>query len=319
MTVRHELLGGVNGPSWQELREASVMQRARLSGKTPNHRKYLDAIDKSVVTICVGPAGTGKTWMACGKAAQHLRDGKIDRIILSRPLVECGEKMGFFPGDPNEKAAPFVEQMMDAFADHLDKRELEVFQAQKKLIVIPLALMRGRSLPNSVLILDEAQNATKKQLRMFLTRFGKNSKVIINGDHTQSDLPEIECAEGVPLFNIIERFEGRQSFTSKPISIVRMTKADIVRHPLIQWIDETITGDYQDIEQESQQWETCRCPNCNEQLWFVGFSPDEDDTVVSCWGCQSTIEVLDEHGEFDPIGIDCDEDEKRRPTYPQHG
>lgn len=309
MVRHHDLQGGVNTP-WQELREVSVLNRRRLTPKTANQGKYLAAIDRSVVTLCVGPAGTGKTWLACGKAVELLRAGKVDQIVISRPLVQCDEDTGFLKGDLAEKTDPFVQPMLDAFADHLDRRELGEFFARGVIKTLPLALMRGRSLPKSFIILDEAQNATARQLRMFLTRFGVGSKVVLNGDHTQSDLV---LPTGVPLFNAIQKMEGRGSLRNQPISIVRLTRADIVRHPFIQWLDETLTGDYveDDLKQEARAWETCRCPRCSEQLWF----PGDEDLVVECWSCKEWVEGFNEAGEFDPVGVDKESGVKPGRTY----
>ncbi len=209
---------------------------SKVSGKTANHKKYLEAIDKSTITFCLGPAGTGKTWMSCGRAIEMLQAGQVDRVVVTRPMVSCGEDLGFLPGDISGKIGPFVQPAFDAFGDFLSKEELEKFITKKAIHVVPLAVMRGLTFKNAVVILDEAQNATFPQLRMLLTRFGASSKVIINGDPTQSDLNSSEC----PLMRVIHRLQANAELPDKPISIIRMGREDTMRHELIQWLDEVL-------------------------------------------------------------------------------
>jgi phosphate starvation-inducible PhoH-like protein len=209
---------------------------SKISGRTPNHKRYLEAIDKSTITFCLGPAGTGKTWMSCGRAIEMLQAGQVERVVVTRPMVSCGEELGFLPGDIGGKISPFVQPAFDAFGDHLSKEEIDKYVSKKAIYVVPLAVMRGLTFKRSIVILDEAQNATFPQLRMLLTRFGEHSKVVINGDPTQSDLSATEC----PLMRVIDRLQARPELDDKPISIVTMGREDVMRHELIQWLDEVL-------------------------------------------------------------------------------
>jgi len=254
-------LEDLNPRPWQDLRDEAVQadveaKRVKAKGMTKNQSKYLNAIETSTVTICLGPAGTGKTYLACGRAAEMLRQGKVERIVITRPLVECDEEVGILPGDLSEKVGPFIQPMMDAFGDFLFPREIKDFIKEGKLLVVPLALMRGRTFKNAFVILDEAQNATFGQLRMFLTRFGLNSKVVINGDHTQSDLRD----NHVPLIEVVRKLARQPDIKYQPISIVRMYAEDIVRHAFIRWIDEALTGEKP--KQEGRQVESSRSIDC---------------------------------------------------------
>src|SRR5262245_35799245 len=194
--------------TWQDMRDASVMQRLaahqrRVTPITPNHSEYLRAIDTAKAVVCTGPAGTGKTYMACGKAVEYLRTGRVGHIVLTRPLVECDEEAGFLPGDLWEKIQDMMRPTLDALEEFMGPGELEQMRRDGRLLVIPMGKMRGRTLKHAFVILDEAQNATYRQLRMFLTRFGQGSKMVVCGDHTQSDLP---YHGGNSLLEVIERF-----------------------------------------------------------------------------------------------------------------
>lgn len=226
---------------WRVLRDncledilADRRRQEKLKPLTRNQEIYFKAVETSTVTICVGPAGTGKTYMACGIAAEMLKDGRIDRIVLARPLLACDEELGFLKGGLEEKVGPYVVPMLDAFDNFFTSRELVRHVEQETIEVCPLAIMRGRTFRRAVVILDEAQNATFGQLRMFLTRFGEGTRVVVCGDATQSDLPP---RHGSPLVNVIDRLWGHPD-----IAVVRLTRDDVVRHGLIQWIDERLAG-----------------------------------------------------------------------------
>ena len=193
--------------------------------KTEGQRRFVDAIENHTLTFGIGPAGTGKTFLAMVMAIRALRAREISKIVLSRPAVEAGEKLGFLPGDFKEKVDPYLRPLYDAMAELLDDGTTAKFIERGTIEVAPLAYMRGRTLADAFVILDEAQNATREQLKMFLTRLGANSRMVVNGDVTQIDLPR-GVASGltdVPrLFSDID-----------DIAIVELNEADVVRHPLI--------------------------------------------------------------------------------------
>ncbi len=285
---------------WKDQRDEDVQQRipiVRVTGKTKNHQAYLKAIDTSVVTIVTSRAGTGKSWMACGRAIEMLLAGKVKRIVVTRPMVQCDEELGILPGDVNDKTGPYIQPLMDAFGDFIGAKELAKLCEAGIIETVPLAFMRGRSFKDAFIILDEAQNATYSQLRMFLTRFGLNSKVVINGDISQSDLKIGRC----PLLDVIDNFKHQPDFSKKPISIVTMgDPADIMRHPFLQWIDEALLSPN---KQESSihppiSCVSIHCPSCKETLWF---EDRLDIEFISCWQCLGTIEIVDEDGnDIDP-------------------
>ena len=209
-------------------RAPRVPRAAGVQPRTDGQRHYLRALDSNPVVICVGPAGTGKTYLAVAAAVDALREGRFRRIILTRPAVEAGEKLGFLPGDFREKINPYLRPLYDALGDLLDPAMTSRYIENDVIEVCPFAYMRGRTLNNAFIILDEAQNTTVAQTRMLLTRMGANSQVVIAGDLTQIDLPR-----SVPsgLVDAVERLEGVEGLT-----IVRLQREDIVRHPIVQRI-----------------------------------------------------------------------------------
>ena len=193
--------------------------------KTLGQKKYVDAIKKNSIVFGVGPAGTGKTYLAVALAVYALKNHEIDKIILTRPAVEAGEKLGFLPGDLSEKVDPYLrplfdalQEMMgqDAYAKHIERGSIEI---------APLAYMRGRTLSNSFIILDEAQNTTREQMKMFLTRMGENSRIVVTGDVTQIDLPKNVKSGLIDALDVLKDVEG--------IEIVRLSAKDVVRHELV--------------------------------------------------------------------------------------
>lgn len=199
-----------------------------IKAKTVGQQTYMRAIQKNTVTIGVGPAGTGKTYLAVAAAVAAFRERTVNRIILTRPAVEAGERLGFLPGDLQNKVDPYLRPLYDALYDMLGAETFQKYQERGSIEVAPLAYMRGRTLDDSFIILDEAQNTTKEQMKMFLTRLGFGSKIVITGDVTQIDLPDDKTSG---LKDAIRVLEGVQD-----IAICRLTSADVVRHALVQEI-----------------------------------------------------------------------------------
>ena len=224
--VKHE-----GGETLKNLVNDRVMTHDRKPGvtaKTVGQKKYLEAIRKHDVTFGVGPAGTGKTYLAVAMALTALRDGKVSRIILTRPAVEAGEALGFLPGDLYEKITPYLRPLQDALHDMLPVEEIQKHTERGTIEIAPLAYMRGRTLNHAFIILDEAQNSTMEQMLMFLTRLGHGSKAVITGDETQIDLPPNKYSGLLEAHRVLNNVEG--------IAVVEFGKRDVVRHPLVQRI-----------------------------------------------------------------------------------
>ena len=197
-----------------------------IVAKTPNQRKLVKIYDKNDLLFACGPAGTGKTYTAIALAVRALKNREVKRIILSRPAVEAGENLGFLPGDLKEKIDPYLQPLYDALRDMIPSHRLREYMEEEVIHIAPLAYMRGRTLSNAVVILDEAQNTTSNQLKMFLTRMGRNTKFIVTGDMTQVDLPH-KVKSGLPhAINILKDIKG--------IGTVIFDEKDIVRHRLVQ-------------------------------------------------------------------------------------
>lgn len=199
-----------------------------IKAKTVGQQHYMKAIMKNTITIGVGPAGTGKTYLAVAAAVAAFRDHSVNRIILTRPAVEAGERLGFLPGDLQNKVDPYLRPLYDALYDMLGAETFQKYQERGSIEVAPLAYMRGRTLDDSFIILDEAQNTTREQMKMFLTRLGFGSKIVITGDVTQIDLPDDKVSG---LKDAVRVLDG-----VKDIAICRLTSADVVRHALVQEI-----------------------------------------------------------------------------------
>ncbi len=198
--------------------------------KTVGQKRYVDAIKKSTVTFGIGPAGTGKTYLAVALAVTAYKSKEIEKIILTRPAVEAGEKLGFLPGDLQNKVDPYLRPLYDALQEMFGAENYAKLMERGVIEIAPLAYMRGRTLNNSFIILDEAQNTTKEQMKMFLTRLGENSKAVITGDVTQTDLPEGKKSGLKHASQILKGIDG--------ITIVNLTHKDVVRHPLVMKIIE---------------------------------------------------------------------------------
>ena len=223
----------------KEGNEAQVSQMAKdvvcitakgkpIKAKTVGQQNYMTAIMKNTVTLGVGPAGTGKTYLAVAAAVAAFRERTVNRIILTRPAVEAGERLGFLPGDLQNKVDPYLRPLYDALYDMLGAETFQKYQERGSIEVAPLAYMRGRTLDDSFIILDEAQNTTKEQMKMFLTRLGFGSKIVITGDVTQIDLPGDKVSGLKDALRVLENV--------KDIAICKLTSADVVRHALVQEI-----------------------------------------------------------------------------------
>lgn len=193
--------------------------------KTLGQKKYVDAIKRSSIVFGVGPAGTGKTYLAVALAVYALKNKEIDKIILTRPAVEAGEKLGFLPGDMNEKVDPYLRPLFDALQEMMGQDAYLRHIERGSIEIAPLAYMRGRTLSNSFIILDEAQNTTKEQMKMFLTRMGENSRIVVTGDVTQIDLPKNVKSGMIDAIEVLDGVDG--------IEIVKLTAKDVVRHELV--------------------------------------------------------------------------------------
>ena len=207
--------------------DASVIRtrKRKIVPRSPNQAAYIDALSSHTLVFGIGPAGTGKTYLAVSVAVNMLLNGKVDRIILSRPAVEAGERLGFLPGDLREKIDPYLRPLYDALYDMLPAEQVVKRLESGEIEVAPLAFMRGRTLANAFVILDEAQNTTPMQMKMFLTRLGENSRMAVTGDPSQVDLP-LGARSGLKdALDILAGVEG--------LSVVRFGDADVVRHPLV--------------------------------------------------------------------------------------
>jgi phosphate starvation-inducible PhoH-like protein len=202
--------------------------KRQVAPKSVNQRRYLEAIDKHDIVFGIGPAGTGKTYLAMAQAVVALLQKKVSRIILARPAVEAGEKLGFLPGDLQEKVNPYLRPLYDALYDMLDTDRVERLLERGTVEIAPLAFMRGRTLNDSFVILDEAQNTTSEQMKMFLTRLGYGSKAVVTGDVTQIDLPSGRTSGLVEAMKVVSQVEG--------IAFIHFDDRDVVRHKLVQQI-----------------------------------------------------------------------------------
>jgi len=215
----------------QQLHDVRILtsnKKPQVTPKTLGQQQYIQAIKSNDIVFGIGPAGTGKTYLAVAMALSSLRESKCSRIILTRPAVEAGEALGFLPGDLYEKITPYLRPLYDALYDMLPAEDVQKYIERGIIEIAPLAYMRGRTLNNAFIILDEAQNSTHEQMLMFLTRLGNNSKAVITGDPTQIDLPSSKRSGLVEAVQILNNING--------IEIVEFQKSDVIRHPLVQKI-----------------------------------------------------------------------------------
>jgi phosphate starvation-inducible PhoH-like protein len=199
-----------------------------IKAKTANQQKLVSAVEKYDIVFAIGPAGSGKTYTAVALAVRSLKNKQVKRIILTRPAVEAGENLGFLPGDLKEKLDPYMQPIYDALADMIPADKLQLYIENRTIQIAPLAFMRGRTLDNAFVILDEAQNTTQSQMKMFLTRMGNNAKFVITGDVTQIDLPNKQPSGLLQSIQLLKDIEG--------IKILYLDESDIVRHPLVRQI-----------------------------------------------------------------------------------
>ena len=215
-----------------------TMSGRAIKARTANQQHLIDAYNENDMVFAVGPAGTGKTYLSIALAVKALKEKTAKKIILSRPAVEAGEKLGFLPGDMKEKIDPYLQPLYDALEDMLPQVKLQDMMEKHMIQIAPLAFMRGRTLSDAVVILDEAQNTTPAQIRMFLTRMGWNTKMIITGDTSQIDLPRTQKSGLVEALHILNNVEG--------IGVVRLDRSDIVRHKLVT----RIVNAYEEFDKE---------------------------------------------------------------------
>ena len=204
----------------------TTRQGRPLRARTPRQRAFIDAIDRNDLTLAIGPAGTGKTFLATIQAVRFLQEQRVERIVLTRPAVEAGERLGFLPGDLQQKVDPYLRPLYDALHNLLGPERTAALQEKGVIEVAPLAYMRGRTLADSFVILDEAQNTTPAQMRMTLTRLGENSRMVVTGDITQIDLPPGQPSGLIEAAEVLGGVEG--------VALCRFSDADVVRHPLVQ-------------------------------------------------------------------------------------
>jgi phosphate starvation-inducible PhoH-like protein len=210
-------------------------RRKTIVPRTAAQAVYMQALARDEIIFALGPAGTGKTYLAVAQAVAQLMTGTVQRLILSRPAVEAGEKLGFLPGDMKDKVDPYLRPLYDALYDCMPPEQVERRLASGEIEIAPIAFMRGRTLADSFIILDEAQNTTREQMKMFLTRFGQNSRMVVCGDPRQVDIPGGDRMSG--LADAVEKLEGVEGFGT-----IRFTTADVVRHPIVGRIVEAYEG-----------------------------------------------------------------------------
>lgn len=235
------LIKAGRGEELQALCEDTVGISARhrlIKPKTLGQKKYVDSIRKNLVTFGIGPAGTGKTYLAVALAAFYLKNREVERIILTRPAVEAGEKLGFLPGDLQEKIDPYLRPLYDALADMFGYDQFQKLIERNIIEVAPLAYMRGRTLEESFIILDEAQNTTREQMKMFLTRMGNHSRVVVNGDATQIDLVDRRMSGLTEAEKILDGVKG--------VGMVHFSDEDVVRHDMVGRIIRAYENYYKD-------------------------------------------------------------------------
>jgi phosphate starvation-inducible PhoH-like protein len=215
-----------NGQQSADLKHVVKLKKARIAPKSLHQNEYLDAIQKYDVNFGVGPAGTGKTYLAVAKAVEALEQEQVSRLVLTRPAVEAGEKLGFLPGDLAQKVDPYLRPVYDALYEMIGFDKVEKLIARHVIEVAPLAYMRGRTLNHAFVILDEAQNTTPQQMKMFLTRVGFGSRAVITGDITQTDLPGHQASGLIQVLDILDGVEG--------VGFSYFSARDVIRHPLVQ-------------------------------------------------------------------------------------
>jgi phosphate starvation-inducible PhoH-like protein len=281
---------------WRLAQEAAVAERfaaqrrVQLQAKTPGQQVYLDNIEAKTVTVCTGPGGTGKSWLSVGRGVQLLLARKYDRLILTRPLVNCGPGYGYLPGDKSEKIAPFLRPLLDILHEFISPEEVARRFREGSIEFFPLDDMRGSTLKKAFVVCDEAQNGLYHQLHMLGTRLGQGSKFVICGDTSRTQI-DTSLRGPNPLKEVVRRIEAKGGHAD--VGVVKLTRADIVRHDLVRWLDETL-GD-----EVVEEWDRVKCPACKAALWYV-LEDGTDPDVVKCWQCQKTISLWGPDEEFSP-------------------
>ncbi|MCX5660946.1 MAG: PhoH family protein [Planctomycetota bacterium] len=242
------------------------LRSRQIKALTDGQRRYIQAIHQHDMTFCIGPAGTCKTYLAVAAAAGMLRRGEARKLVLVRPAVEAGERLGFLPGDMQQKVNPYLRPLLDALHDMMDFEQIQRFMACDLIEIVPLAFMRGRTLNDSLIILDEAQNATKQQMLMFLTRLGHGSKMIVTGDTTQIDLPDPTQSGLIDAARRLMRVPG--------IAFVTLEQTDIVRHNLVQRVVEAYGDQSRRRTEEAHGLDNQHGENHGDE---VGDARDADD------------------------------------------
>ena len=226
--IRRAISEVVHGKEVSNVKPLDVYNGKQIRAKTDGQARYLELLRNKAIVICVGPAGTGKTYLAVAKAVEALKTEVVRKIVLVRPAVEAGESLGFLPGDLQAKINPYLRPLFDALGDMMDRDMLRRYMEEDRIEVIPLAYMRGRTLNNASIILDEAQNTTVAQMKMFLTRMGESSTITVCGDTTQVDLPENKRSGLIDARQRLRLIDA--------IGMLQLDRSDIVRHPLVQQI-----------------------------------------------------------------------------------
>ncbi|MBP5516875.1 MAG: PhoH family protein [Bacteroidales bacterium] len=240
-----QIMENGSGPETETNDEILVHGRNGLliKARTPNQQRLVESVKKNDMVFAIGPAGTGKTYTAVALAVRALKNKEIRRIILTRPAVEAGESLGFLPGDLRDKLDPYLQPLYDALRDMIPQQKLLSYWEDNTIEIAPLAFMRGRTLDNAYVILDEAQNATPAQLKMFLTRMGRNAKFIVTGDVTQIDLPRNQQSGLVQATQILKDIEG--------ISVIELDNSDVIRHRLVTKIIRAYERNHDNQEQKT--------------------------------------------------------------------
>lgn len=297
---------------WRIAQEASFTELAstynakEIKPKTDGQAVYMDAMRKRLHTICVGPSGTGKSYLASYVAYQMLQAKKVDKILLTRPLVQCGKGYGFLPGDKEEKLASYFRPLLDCFRELMSPTQLARLQADKSIEWEALEDLRGTTLRNTFVICDEAQNTEYNQLHMLLTRYGPGSRYVICGDTNKTQIDSRNSGPN-PLAEVVRRAKNKG--VNPDVGIVQLSRADIVRHGLVQWWDEVLTDDISaDFGLEKvaskEDWRRLTCPKCKSTIWYDNgdeLSPDfSDEEGVVCWDCKTAVGLWNDQDKYEP-------------------
>lgn len=270
------------GTHWESLRDESVQNRFSekpLKPLTDGQAYYLRLIESKSLVVCTGPAGSGKSHMPCGYAVKMLKSGQIKKIVVTRPLVTCGQGLGFLPGNIEEKTDPYVRPLFDLLSEFLGPSELFKYRKEGIIEVMPFEVMRGTTLKDCFVIADECQNATFEQIRMLLTRIGKGAKMVLTGDASQADI------QGNPFKEVILKLLRK---SHSEVALCQLTHADVVRSGLARWLDEQLAPPREEfILAPQESWFDCDCPKCGSTCWFE----DDDHNVLQCWKCHCHFEI----------------------------